>query len=245
MAQYTTELHRVIEFRGEDNIGLNKYPIYNDDPAARERLNKKIIDRFWDREIAHESIPMFVGRLERKLNEIMPYYNQLYMSELRAIDPLQTIDIEAVGESDSTQNSTRNLEGTNERDGLSNSETASTSSGRTVQQAFPQQALKQNKDYATSAVDSSSRGESKAVGEENVKGKNTEASTGSTTEEGKRNQRTKGTQGSQADLITRWRAIFINIDLMILDELESLFMNVWDSGDSNTSSRNGYYYYGA
>lgn len=257
MAQYTIELHRVIEIRGgEDKIGLNEYPVYDD--AARNRINKKIVDRFYDREIAHESIPMFIGRLKRKLNEIMPYYNQLYVSELKSIDPLRTIDVSSVGENDSEQTNTRNVDGTsnrnvtgsNEKNADTNSETATLSSGRNVQHAFPQQALNKNKDYATAAVDTSSRGEAKAVGKEKVTGVNAEQTTGTNSEEseskaieaGRRNSTTTGIQGSQADLIMRWRAIFMNVDLLILDDLEVLFMSVWDSGDSNTSSRNGYLY---
>lgn len=86
MAFYTTQLRDLVE-NGYD-LGLKDYPIFNE--AYREILNKKIIDHYYMREIGAETPALFVFYLNRKMQEIMPYYNKLYESELKEYDPLIT-----------------------------------------------------------------------------------------------------------------------------------------------------------
>ena len=68
------------------NLELNKYPIF--DENYREVLNKKIIDEYYFREIGVETPARFKHHLNHTMDMIMPYYNQLYESELLEIDPL-------------------------------------------------------------------------------------------------------------------------------------------------------------
>lgn len=68
------------------NLELNKYPIF--DEAYREVLNKKIVDEYYFREIGVETPARFKHHLNHTMDMIMPYYNQLYESELLEIDPL-------------------------------------------------------------------------------------------------------------------------------------------------------------
>ncbi len=84
MADYTLELRKVVEIVGPLNVGLNEYPIF--DESYRDSLNQKILDHYWYNEIAHESIDMFIHQLKVKMNEIMPFYNELYESELVDFD---------------------------------------------------------------------------------------------------------------------------------------------------------------
>lgn len=92
MALFTMRLKDVM--RHTDNIGLNTYPIFDED--YREGLNQKIIDRYFNREIGMETIDMFQLAMRRKMNEIMPLYNKLYLSEQIKFDPLHTVDYETV-----------------------------------------------------------------------------------------------------------------------------------------------------
>jgi hypothetical protein len=46
-----------------------------------------------------------------------------------------------------------------------------------------------------------------------------------------------GYQGLASDLIMRYRESLLNIDLMIINELEELFMLVWDTGDTYANER--------
>ena len=84
MSQYTTELRYLVEQGYE--LELNKYPIF--DENYREVLNKKIIDEYYFREIGVETPARFKHHLNHTMDMIMPYYNQLYESELLEIDPL-------------------------------------------------------------------------------------------------------------------------------------------------------------
>ena len=88
MSKYTTELRYLIE--NHFDIGLKKYPIF--DESYREFLNQKIIEHYYFREIGYETAGLFKFALNRRMNEIMPYFNQLYLSEKIKFDPLQNVD---------------------------------------------------------------------------------------------------------------------------------------------------------
>lgn len=58
----------------------------------RMELLKKIIKHYWDYETC-SSVPYdFIYRLNKKLSEIMPYYNQLYASAEIEFDPFNDVD---------------------------------------------------------------------------------------------------------------------------------------------------------
>lgn len=111
MSMYTTELRYICETMTDeplenfDNLkGVRRidaiidsskgnifdfdYPIF--DEAYRGILEKKIIRHYYTREIGAETFGLFQLYLADKMNEIMPYYNQLYASELlsKNISPL-------------------------------------------------------------------------------------------------------------------------------------------------------------
>lgn len=62
------------------------FPIF--DENYRVPLERKIIWHYYFREIGFETFGLFQFMLQRKLNEIMPYYNQLYETELLQFNPL-------------------------------------------------------------------------------------------------------------------------------------------------------------
>lgn len=76
MATYTITLEELSEFHDIDKVALRDYPIF--DEGYRLPLNKKILDRYWFREIGYETPNMFFFHLKRHMNEVMPYFNQLY-----------------------------------------------------------------------------------------------------------------------------------------------------------------------
>lgn len=67
-----------------------QYPIY--DENYRSVLNQKIIEHYFDKEIGLDSLAKFKFHLRTKLREIMPYYNQLYLSTLLEFNPLYDTD---------------------------------------------------------------------------------------------------------------------------------------------------------
>lgn len=84
MAKYTIEINELITRHFDFN--LHNYPIF--DENYREVLNRKILNHYYFREIGQETPDRFNFMLGTKMDEIMPYYNQLYMSTLIEYDPL-------------------------------------------------------------------------------------------------------------------------------------------------------------
>ena len=227
MAQYTITLNSLLEFAEFSNdIGLNDYPIF--DENHREVLNTKILNRYDAREIGFETGEGFRFALSRRMHEIMPMYNQLYESELLAIDPLNTLKMHSTDSS--------NAESSETSSATSSTESVSDAHTLSVAYTMPQVALAGNRDYADNAADSDNNGTSTAIGENEGNATN-ESSTSSTSD-------VEGFQGSQADLLQRYRATFLNIDLQIIENLSDLFMQIWDSGayfEPYTPRYNSYY----
>lgn len=68
-----------------------EFPMF--DEGYRNVLCTKILKHYWTREIGAETVGLFKLWLDAKLNEIMPYYNQLYRSTLLEFNPLYDVDI--------------------------------------------------------------------------------------------------------------------------------------------------------
>lgn len=215
MATFTMELREVLD--RTDNIGLNEYPIF--DESYREGLNKKIVDHFYYREIGQETVDMFIHFLRRKMNEIMPLYNQLYKSEALALDPFLTFRTTST----TTSEGTSQTESTAQSEGTNAGTTDSTS--RTVSSELPQVRLSGDEDYATSAADAVSHVE--ATGATT----GTETATQAGTQAGEATTTAEGFSGPLSRLLLEYRQTFLNIDMMVIEELEPLFMQLWDNGN--------------
>ena len=228
MPSFTLELFRVIDMKPasipEDKwLGLDDYPIFQSD--YREKLNAKIKNHFMFQEIGHETVEQFAFRMRVKMNEIMPAYNQLYKSALLEFDPLLTVDILNTSTGEQDQTST----GTSENDTLSDIDAKS----KNVASIFPQTMLAGNGDYASNGADANSQTKTTAkIKDEQNASNNTKSETES---------RTKGYQGSPAQLIQAARAIILNVDLMVIADVDELFMSVWNNGDEYSQSKGRFY----
>jgi hypothetical protein len=228
MPSITLELWRVLEFYPEGdnptyaNIGLSDYPIFEED--YRPLLNQKIVDHFHNREIGQESVSMWKFAMRRKMHEIMPLYNQIYKSTQIEFDPLVTMNMRSVVTGESTANA----------EAQANNSTVTTGSAksRAVQSQTPQVMLSANKDYASSGADSSSYSENDSTANE--------TSTSNTAENSSNVSETKGYQAMPADLIMAYRATLLNVDMLVIDELNELFLGIWNTGDEYTR-RKGYF----
>ena len=67
------------------------FPIF--DESYRILLEKKILKHYYTREIGLETVGLWKLKLDTKLNEIMPFYNQLYKSTLLEFNPLYDVDL--------------------------------------------------------------------------------------------------------------------------------------------------------
>lgn len=134
MSKYTTEVRFICEnyaglneSEGQNNINTIiansrdkvfdfDFPIY--DESYRSVLETKILKHYYTREIGCETVGLWKHFLDMKMNEIMPYYNQLYKSATLDFNPLYDCDYSTTSNrdighdekstSDSTENYSRN-----------------------------------------------------------------------------------------------------------------------------------------
>lgn len=203
-------------------LGLGTYPLFNED--YRPILNGKIIDQYFHREIGVETIDEWRMVMRRKMDQIMPYYNKIYESELIEFNPLITMDITTSGTTTSSE--------TGEVTASTATDSTSTSSSRAVSSETPSTMLSGNEDYATAASDSN--------GTTNVGGTNNQESNSTSNNEIENQNNVKGFQGIASEMIVRYRNSLLNIDTQILNEIEDCFMLVLNNGDAYTPT--GWYY---
>ena len=233
MSRYTIELRYLIE--GNYDLGLKDYPIF--DESYREQLNNKIIQHYYFREIGFETEALFKNRLNQKMNEIMPYYNQMYESSKLKIDPLSTIDLEEVfsrtskttGEGTSstsgTGNNTNNFNSTDTTDYGKISKFSDIAQAQTT----PNEIL--NDKYLTSATVDDGQDKNTNTGTNTSQTEST--TSGTSTDERNLDEDTtltrKGNNGtaSESELLNMYRETFLNIDMMIIDDLDELFLGIW------------------
>lgn len=127
MSKYTTEVRFICESKSglEESKGAssvdevlanswNKIFTSNVeffDEAYRSVLCKKILKHYYLREIGCETVGVWMLWMNTKLEEIMPYYNQLYSSARIEFDPMHNVDL--------TRKHTRTASGTSKDDSTS------------------------------------------------------------------------------------------------------------------------------
>ena len=223
MSKYTTQLRWLIETNYD--LGLQDYPIF--DESYRKHLNKTIIDHFMFREIGFETAALFKHYLNATMNEIMPYYNVLYKQQgimvehediFRNLDFIEEFkrskdsDSKSTAENIASSKSKASGKGTN----LSN-ETPSGNISNLLKKDIKDQEYASNINLDSNTSDSDAESESTDTLKANT----------SDTENFKRH--TYGNTGvrGMAYEMGELAKYLLNIDLMIINDLESLFMLIY------------------
>lgn len=200
---------------------LDTFPLYPGLPEGyREELKQKIKDHYWNREIGMETESLFRLALKRRLNEQMPLINQHYAASAMQFDPLKTIDMQTLTTGEATAKSTD----------TGNNTSSSSAESRVVASDFPQVRLKPDGDYATAAQDNISG--SSATGTANTETEQEQASSN--------DSHMTGYQGSPAMLIYEYRQTLVNVDMMVIESLQDLFMLIWSTHDEYSDRSYGY-----
>lgn len=231
MSKYTTELRWIIE-NGYD-LQLNEYPIF--DENYRQKLNQKIINHYYFREIGFETVGLFIFYLKQTMNEIMPYYNQLYESALLEIDPLNTINFTETLTRTKIGNDTKNFneDTTVNSNGDSNSNSTKNTNFKDVESDTPQGMLSigniegelyasyarisKNEDTTNSSAHQETTDTQKRKNDEKINREDNENYT----------RTEKGNRESQSELLMKYRQTFLNIDIQVINELNDLFMGLY------------------
>ena len=287
MSKYTTEVRYICESyagltesTGYDNIrtvianSRDKifdfdYPIFDND--YRETLETKILNHYYTREIGVETVGLWKHFLDVRMNEIMPYYNQLYKSALLEFDPFNDVDYTKEGNKTNQENVTEDNNGTNKMTGTVTDTTngTETNSGSDVtnEQNVPKNStwtlysdtpqggvaginsaepsvgsnayltnathvitdatgsnleseteygkIVQNEGQGNREYDTTNEIKNKMVGVTNGRGDYFEKIKG------------KMSNKSYSELLQELRKTFLNIDLLIINELSDLFFNIY------------------
>ena len=86
MANVTMTIGEMMNNSLTKNIFPSNYDFYIDDEQARKEFEEKFINHFYYREIGFETPFMFKHKLESHLKLNMPYWKELYRTELEARD---------------------------------------------------------------------------------------------------------------------------------------------------------------
>lgn len=299
MSKYTTEVRYICETLAglNESVGYAdveqviknclpkvfdfNFPIF--DESYRSVLETKILRHYYTREIGLETVGLWKLKLSTKLNEIMPYYNKLYKSELIEFNPLYDVDltrerkIEGKGTKDTengenrsgsnntetTQNNDSTVTETGDNKGATNGTANGTQNqntngnGTNMYSDTPQGAITDLQagryltnatiDSATntfagtssdtttqttentnnSSVDSSGSVDGTTESDFNSKMDGFSNTTLSNTEDYL--ERVIGSNGGESfsKRINDYRTSFINIDMMVINDLEDLFFGLW------------------
>lgn len=242
MSKYTTEVRFICESilgktesegaHSIDNIIANShasifnfsYPIF--DESYRSVLETKILKHFYTREIGEETYGLWKLRLNAKMNEIMPYYNKLYNSELLSFNPLYTTNF----------TTTRDITGTNSRtenekiddDSTNTNTTTGSSTSWNMYSDTPQGAVTNidNGSYLTNATKDTDSTNATNTGSSTFDRTRGVTGSGNSTEHYL--ESVVGYRGvNPSKMLQDYRDTFLNIDMQIINELDVLFMQLW------------------
>lgn len=223
MSHYTTEVRFICETYADltESQGYNKvddiiaksrakvfdfdYPIF--DEAYRSVLETKILRHYYTREICAETVGRWKLFLQATMNEIMPYYNQLYESELIKFDPLRDVDLYTEHEKNGEGETSTNINAEINEDKWR------------YYHDTPQGGITglESLKYLTEAE----RNDNNQTSESETNGNYTD------TETYLQHVYGKGRSVSFSKLLKEFRDTFLNIDMMIIDDLKDLFMLIW------------------
>ena len=213
MAKYTTTIRNLMD--NNFDFGLKDYPIF--DEEYRTILNNKILMHYYMDEIGFETAGLFKVYLNNKMNEIMPYYNELYKKQK---DLLLNFD----KTTNLTETFTRdNTTDTNTKSNSTSSNTASGTS-KNVYQDTPMGSITEqdidNYDHASSQEFNKNQNTSSIEDNSNLTGKATSLENYIRTKTGN-NGRLYG-----IEILKMIKNNYMNIDEMVINELQDLFMGI-------------------
>lgn len=220
MSKYTTTIRQLQ--KNDFDFGLTSYPIF--DENYRTVLNNNILNYYYESEIGFETAALFKKILNDRMTLIMPKYNKMYLAEA------QLINDGILGNVNLTETFDRTSEGnlTQADSGNASQTGSSTAKNKNLYQDTPQgsismQTLDDANVYAT-----------------NVTLDNNENS--STVTDSSSSSRTQNTNGVDSyvktivgnngrkynvevynNVVTNLK----NIDMLIIDELQDLFMGIF------------------
>lgn len=202
MAHYTITIKTLID--NHFDFGLDEYPIFNE--SYRNTLNEHILNYYYENEIGFETAELFKFYLNNTLKLIMPKYNILYEKQETALNNI-------LGNVDLAENSSRSNANT------VSSNSSSTSNNKNLFQDTPQGQIDftdlENQTWATNFTMNNS-----GISD-------TSSSNGTANETYGRTIHGNNGNKYTIDLLEDIKNKLMNIDLLIINELNDLFMGIY------------------
>lgn len=217
------------------------YPFYEE--RERENFERDFIRYFYMREIGQETEELFKFNLETWLLINMPYYNQLFKSQLIDFDPLinQHTETSRQTDRDKQEDETNKTNTQQQTDTSSSGDTNSDDDSftRNIEENTPDSRLQLSAgngtmiQYASNINEEDSRSESHntETSQSNTETQGDTDTTRNQTDDEQENMRQtyKGKSGDMtyAEMLQAYRSTFMRIEKMIFNDLENLFMLVY------------------
>jgi len=221
MSKYTTTIRQLQ--KNNFNFGLTSYPIF--DETYRNTLNNNILNYYYESEIGVETAELFKKLLNDRMMLIMPKYNIMYQAQEELIESenlLGNVNLREVMDRDTTATLNQDDSGTASQTG------SSTANNKNLYQDTPQgsismETLDSQNVYATNVT----------------LDRNTNSSTVTDTSSSSRDQEASGTENYvktimgnngrkyNVDVFNNVVANLKNIDMLIINELDDLFMGIF------------------
>lgn len=208
MSKHTLEINQIVNDLDFKLFDFD-YNLY--DNELKSAFEKKFIDHFYFYEIGLTPIARFKKALQIKLNDIFPYYKQLYETELRCKD------IDFMLNKDLKEQYTRELTGNSSVNQSSTSTSNDTSLN--INNDTPQNKIDDLDQFMTSATKNTDNSTMNSSGTNSAENNSTETYS----------LVSQGNIGvtSSAELLEKWRSVLINIDQLIFEECNDLFMLIY------------------
>ena len=229
MSKYTITIKNLID--NNFDFQMNNYPIF--DENYRNTLNNNILNHYYESEIGFETAPLFRFYLNQTLNEIMPKYNELYKAQKYLIDNnllLNNVNLTESLTGNNTKQDTNSA--TTTTSSTSQSTNNSTTNNKNLYQDTPQgnislQDIDAQNVYATNI--SLDRNTNNATINDTSSGNGSSNSTLNSNETNNYIKTIIGNNGGKynIDILNDIQNNFMNIDLMIINELSDLFMGIF------------------
>ena len=231
MANFTMEIREMMNHPLINGVFTFDYEFYSDNVQDKETFEKLFVSHFYFREIGFETPERFKMKLQSKLNLIMPYYHQLALTEwdkVRSIEQMMTSknltettehmqSIQGNSETQSNQSSSSNA--------TQNTTSTNESKASNLADGVSQSSLDDGYLTASGKTEQTDNTQSEATGKANqsILGNNEQQLTEKTT------FTSNGDIGIQtpAYAITEWRKVIINLNQLIINECEDLFLKIY------------------
>lgn len=249
MANYTMTISQIIDSELIPNLFPTDYDFYVDDEQAKADFESKFIEHYYYREIGFETPFMFTQRLHSLLKLRMPYWKQLYETELEAkrINFLLNKDLKETFlreiDSENSLSGSHTVSGEDTSSQTSSSNSSMTQSGTTSntnKQSLLNDGVSQaslSDGYLTGVASDNGTNSTNGTGESTdttqLTSNNSQSSSSSQSGNESSTERTElisqGNIGvtSSAQLLKEWRDVLINMDEIIIKECEKLFMKIY------------------